>query len=326
MSPEILPNEFFDPGSISIPGGIETIIGTSQSALDQFQQLGLSTHAIVGTIFIGGLLLWLFGGKSLKIGFGLLGMLVGAQVGLIVPAAIGYDTPPIIVAVTGGALGLLVGIVAFRFTVAWTMAVLLGSLGLIGAGAYFEVRPEWTPSPEAEISRIPESQRTPEEQQLIDELRRLRDEAFRDLADERGFLPQPDNLPDDPEARERYERRVAAAEEGAQRLSEVFREVREQLRPSWERLPTQEKSAIIAISLVGAILGFAVGLLATKKSAMLITAFAGPLIWVPSGFWLAAAMDLPGLSHLPTQPLVWALVWIVLSVAGLLIQWRRPKE
>ncbi|MFU8829082.1 MAG: hypothetical protein ACNA8P_06565 [Phycisphaerales bacterium] len=88
MSPEILPNEFFDPGSISIPGGIETIIGTSQSALDQFQQLGLSTHAIVGTIFIGGLLLWLFGGKSLKIGFGLLGMLVGAQVGLIVPAAI----------------------------------------------------------------------------------------------------------------------------------------------------------------------------------------------------------------------------------------------
>lgn len=333
MNPAINPNQFFDPSSLPLPGGIGegigTVIETGESLLEQFQQLGLSTHAIMAVVLIGGLLLWIFGGKSLKAGFGLLGMLVGAQLGLFAPAAIGYDTPPVIVAITGGALGLLLGMVAFRMTVAWTMAVLLGVLGLIGSAAYFEVRPQWNEPTQVAVDpeRVPTA-----EERITEEMRRILEDYRRRLPSlpmQDGLVPtepQPDTPEDDPEARERYERRIAAAQEGARQLSEVLLGIREQLRPTWEQLETREKTTIIAIALLGNVVGFSIGLLATKKSAMLITAFAGPLIWVPSAIWLAAALDLPGLSHLPSDPLVWALVWFVLSVVGIAIQWRRPKD
>ncbi|XOV74810.1 MAG: hypothetical protein ACFHWZ_15155 [Phycisphaerales bacterium] len=91
-------------------------------------------------------------------------------------------------------------------------------------------------------------------------------------------------------------------------------------------MPTKEKGLIIVVALAGNILGFGLGMIATKKSAVLITAFAGPLIWVPALIWLGAAFGAPWLDRLPSEPLVWVLVWFVLSVLGLLIQWRRPKQ
>jgi len=311
------------PSELSLTEGFEGLIGTGESILQQFQQLGLSTHAIMGLVFLGGLLLWIFGGRSLRAGFGLLGMLVGAQVGLLAPAILGFDTPAVIVAVTGAALGLLIGLVAFKFTVAWTMAVLLGVIGLLGSAAYFEVRPDFSAQPVATA----ESEPSPYDE-LYRDFEILRDQARRRLPGEDGFLPgiPDDAFADDPEARARYEARLAAAEDGARKLSELFVSIRERLRPTWEQLPSRERIGIIAIALVGNVVGFTIGMLATKKSAMLITAFAGPLIWVPAAIWLGAAFGAPGMDHLPTQPLVWALVWIVLSVLGLLIQWRRPKE
>lgn len=309
------------PADLSLSDGLEGLLGTGQSILDQFQQLGLSTHAVMGLVCLGGFLLWLFGGRSLRVGFGLLGMLVGAQVGLLAPAIVGFDTPAVIVAVTGAALGLLIGLVAFKFTVAWTMAVLLGVIGLIGSAAYFEVRPDFSAQPEAVSEPSPYDE-------LYRDFEILRDQARRRLPGEQGFLPglPDDAFADDPEARARYEARLAAAEDGAKKLSELFFSIRERLRPTWEQLPSRERIGIITIALVGNILGFSLGMIATKKSAMLITAFAGPLIWVPAAIWLGAAFGAPGMDHLPTHPLVWALVWLVLSVLGLLIQWRRPKE
>lgn len=320
LPPESAPSEGVP---FALPQDLDGLIGAGESVLQQFQELGLSTHAVMAGVFVGGLILWLVGGKSLRIGFGLLGMLVGAQVGLIVPALIGYDTPAVIVAVTGAALGLLVGLVALRFTVAWTMAVLLGILGLLGSAAYFEVRPDFSAPSEAEVApdgTLPEW--------VYREYERLRRQAEGRLPGEDLLLPMvPDGaFADDPEARERYERRIEAARDGAQKLSELFRSIRERLRPTWEQLPTREKGTIIAIALAGNILGFGIGMLATKKAAILITAFAGPLIWVPAAIWLGAAFALPGLDHLPSTPWVWGVVWIGLSVLGLVIQWRRPRQ
>lgn len=326
LSPPPLPPDSLAPeaSSFTLPEDFEGLIGTGESILQQFQDLGLSTHAVMGGVFVGGLLLWLLGGKSLRIGFGLLGMLVGAMVGLIVPAMIGYDTPALIVAITGAALGLMIGLVALRFTVAWTMAVLLGVLGLIGSAAYFDVKPDFAAPAEAEVTpdgAIPEW--------IYEEYERLRRQAESRLPGEaEDFIPllPEEAFPDDPEARERYEQRLEAAREGARKLSELLQAVRERLRPTWEQLSTKEKGTIIAIALAGNLLGFGIGMLATKKSAVLITAFAGPLIWIPAGIWLAAAFNLPGLDHIPTKPWVWGVVWIGLSVLGLVIQWRRPKQ
>lgn len=323
MNPPPLDNPPPEPSRLAIPDGFEDLFGAGESVLQQFQNLGLSTHAVMGMVFLGGLLLWLFGGKSLRIGFGLLGALVGAQVGLLVPAMIGYDTPAVIVAITGAALGLLIGLVAFRFTVAWTMAVLLGVLGLIGTAAYLDVKPDFSQPTEAEV----ETQRSVWEE-IYAEYERLREQATGSLPGENSLVPviPEEAFPDDPEARERYQRRIDSAKEGARKLSEVFRSVRERLRPTWEQLPTKEKGLIIVVALAGNILGFGLGMIATKKSAVLITAFAGPLIWMPALIWLGAAFGAPGLDRLPSEPLVWVLVWFVLSVLGLLIQWRRPKQ
>jgi len=322
ISPEEHNFDPAQPAELTIPEGFEGLIGTGQSILEQFQQLGLSTHTVMGLVFVGGLLLWLFGGKSLRIGFGLLGLLVGAQVGLLAPAIIGFDTSAAIAAITGGALGLLIGLVAFKFTVAWTLAVLLGVLGLLGSAAYFEVRPDFSAQSE-EVS----AERSAYDE-LYKDIETLRDQAMGRLPGEQGFLPglADGAFADDPEARELNRRRLEAAEDGARQLSELFEAIRERLRPTWEQLPSRERIGIIAIALAGNVIGFSLGMIATKKSAMLITAFVGPLIWVPAGIWLAAALGAPGLEHLPTLPLVWALVWIVLSVLGLLIQWRRPQE
>ncbi len=323
-TPTTLPPDALAPEGASrfaLPEDFDSLIGTGESILQQFQDLGLSTHAVMGGVFVGGRLL---GGKSLRIGFGLLGMLVGAMVGLIVPAMIGYDTPALIVAVTGAALGLMIGLVALRFTVAWTMAVLLGVLGLIGTAAYFEVNPDFAAPSEVEVA---EDGTLPE--WIYREYERLRRQAESRLPGEADqMIPTiPEGaFPDDPEARERYEQRLEAAREGARKLNELVQAVRERLRPTWEQLTTREKGTIIAVALAGNLLGFGIGMLATKKSAILITAFAGPLIWVPAAIWLGAAFGLPGLDHLPTKPWVWGVVWIGLSVLGLVIQWRRPKQ
>ena len=330
MNPPPLDNPAPEPSRLAIPDGFEGLVDAGESVLEQFQSLGLSTHAVMGLVFLGGLLLWLFGGKSLRIGFGLLGMLVGAQAGMLVPAMLGYDTPDVIAAVTGGALGLLVGLVAFKFTVAWTMAVLLGSLGLVGTAVYFDVKPDFSPPAETEVQadEPAEDEERSVWDEIYEEYERLREQATGSLPGEDSLVPEiPESaFPDDPEARERYQRRLDAAEEGARQLSEVFRSVRERLRPTWEQLPTGEKGMIVVIGLAGNIVGFALGTIATKKSAVLITAFAGPLIWVPALIWLGAAFGAPGLDRLPSDPIVWALVWFVLSALGLFVQWRRPRE
>jgi hypothetical protein len=283
---------------------------TASRLLETVQDIPLSTHGVVLGLFIGGLVLAIFGKNSLRFGFALLGLLFGVQLALFMPAAFGFDPSPLIAAGIGGAVGLLVGLMAYKFTVMLT-------LGLTGAvlaptavtiGLYINDPALSEPTPAAAAAQ---AQRGDAESSGLDRARSLLDERAADAARERVRDEADGRLGEDLSDR---------LEEGAATLARFVGQLGERMQPYWERMSAQQQIAVVGSSFLGLVLGLAIGTLMPNKSASLITAFAGTAVFLPSGVWLWGAFDLPGVGLLPRSPFTWMGIWLVLSCAFLFVR------
>ncbi|MCA9292895.1 MAG: hypothetical protein KDA20_03685 [Phycisphaerales bacterium] len=280
----------------------------SQSLVDVIRDIPWSTHSIVVGVLIGGLVLALFGRWSLRLALALLGLLLGVQAGLAIPAALGADLSSPITAGVGGFLGLLMGLITYRFTIAVAAAALGMAVATTVAAAFVQYAPEELPS---SIARqvapggpVGDS---------LDTLSQLSsDGAMQDLA--RSALPSVDEG-----------LQQAGLQNGAQHVRDFFNRVRDVLGPRWSALNLREKLIVVMASLMGLVGGFAGGLLLHKSVGLLVTAMSGTAMVLPAGAWLATASGAVGEGTLPSDPLVWAGIWLVLSAVAIAIQWRSKK-
>ncbi|MCH6551597.1 MAG: hypothetical protein IH804_06245, partial [Planctomycetes bacterium] len=92
-------------------------------------------------------------------------------------------------------------------------------------------------------------------------------------------------------------------------------------RRAWGEAPQKLAAGLIGSSLVGALSGLIVGVVAPTFSAALVTALIGSAVGLRCAGALVTMLSLPGGSLVPRTVPGWLLVWIVASVIGLGIQW-----
>ena len=296
------------------------------------EQVPWSTQGVMVGLFVGGLVLAVFGRRWMRLGFALLGLLMGAQAGLFLPAAFGFEPASWIGAAIGGAVGLIVGVLAYRATLigvlglaggligpAVAMVVLLAGPGLGGGAPDGAVDDGTVAAESGDAGRL---RADPFGLGLMpkgaaggaagDAARGAAGEAAESEAERRGV--------EDPSAW------GDAVERGAADVGRVLGEVAEKIEPYWSALTTRERAVVVFSGFVGVLLGVAIGLLMETFAGMLVTAYGGAAISLWSGAWLAAALDAGVAGALPTSGWTWLGIWLVVGSLCLALRLGRKKK
>lgn len=259
------------------------LISLAQSTVES---LPAAAHILAGVGLLVGLILWLTGRVLLRPAFATLGALAGGAVGFFVTpsafdALLGVPSPYIGL-MAGAAIGLVLGIVLFRFAVAITTGLAVGLAGVLIAAVYLHFAPKpIEPAPESPTISIP----TP----ALDAVR----------------------------AREQT---VELAKSTAETVRTFIAHKAEEVRAAWDEVPDSARFALGVSGVAGAVIGFLLGLLAPKRAAAVATALFGSALILGCGGWLAEALSLPGHQYLDQRAVVWLPVWIGIAVVGFAVQ------
>lgn len=277
--------------------------------LDQTPQWALAAMGVFGVV------LWLFGHAALKAGFGVIGALVGGLAGYVVPAAMGVGIHPGIGAIIGAGVGLIAALAGFRlsmgvtqgavFAAAAGIAVFLG-VSRTSVHALGEQPPANANGLELEVAVVdadPESPSEPSDSTVAEVKEWLKSHAG---TGDNGGLDQ--------------------VREKAAELVATTREIAERVRPAWEELPRADKTAVGLAALGAGVVGLGCGLCFPRRSAGLVTALGGALLWLPAmGEMLRRSSMAPrALEGIGPAGLVVAIV--VATVIGTMIQWAMTKR
>lgn len=287
--------------------GAEQIQRLGESLSQLIRDLPWSAHTIILGTLILGVLLWLFGRRSMKLAFAGLGLWGGVVLGVTLPAIVGVTAPGWICGGIGGVIGLVLGLGAFRFTIAASLGALAAVVAPLVAAGVLHVRPLPAGDPAPPRSELSENAIDPHALDgLVPGL--LPDGA---ASVEAGAAAEP-APPNDAEI---------VIREGALKVREFFAALWEELKPHWQAQGDRERLVIIASSVLGGLLGIALGMMLPRKAAGLVTGFVGAALWMFAAIWLVnlAGWALP--SVLPETPSGWVLLWAALGVVGTLFQW-----
>lgn len=282
--------------------------------LAQSDWLAAAPQWVLVATGIGGVVLWLFGHTSMKAGFGVLGIVIGGLIGFVAPAAFGASVHPGITAGIGAIAGLVIGVATFRVSIGLTLGLAMGVAA--GLAAFASVAPEHAQRlraagpgvDELELSARVDGSGEPSGGPSDDAVKRVRE-----WLESQG------------EGGADTEGTVAAGAtmmgQGADRLRETGERIADRVRPVWNELPRENRTAI-ALACAGAgTVGMGLGLFFPKRSAAMVTAFAGALLWVPAVIELAGRSRLGG-SWVNEASLGRQLMLVCgVAVIGTLIQW-----
>lgn len=295
--------------------GAEQIQRLGEALTDLIRDLPWSAHTIIVGTLILGILLWLFGRRSMKLAFAGLGVWGGVVLGITLPALVGITVPGWISGLIGGVIGLVLGLGAFRFTIAASLGGLAAIVSPLIAAGILHVRPLPPTQPPAPRSELAET--TPGANDL------------EGLAP--GFLPggiagpRSDDDSEEPHDADAEPASPSEAEEvireGALKVREFFATLWVELKPHWQGQGDRERLVIIASSIAGGLLGIALGMMLPRKSAGLVTGFVGAALWLFAAVWLLSLAGIALPSFLPDNPSGWVLIWAVVGVVGTLFQW-----
>lgn len=315
------------PQDLAEPGSQEA----SQGALDALSALPIGAHLWVVVAILVGLALWLFGRKLAKPAFFLVGGLFGAAAGfLLLPA---FGTPdianvpsPYLGLGAGAAVGLIVAGFVFRFTMALASAAVVGIAALLISSIYVTANP---PDPEntEEVATPALAMIAPP--LTLYQLRlpgvptiergRAIPVGLRQPADQPADPGAPAPLPDDEPTPED----TGAPEslgDAAQRVRDFLEVLSSEVRLVWNSQPEEGRLIVLGSTVIGAALGFIIGLAAPNRAAIVITSMAGAAIWLPSAVALAHALQMPFREALVWGPRGWLIAWGVTSVIGVISQ------
>lgn len=271
------------------------------------QEHPLWSHAGLITLLVSGVLLWVSGRRVMKPIFGVLGALVGGFLGHAIIEGMDIETmfgvPGEFVGVgIGAAIGLLSAVLIFRLALGVFAAFTLGGLAVLAASVFIQTT---EPPPAALDEAGNPAALTESEMQELRESTSL-DEDSASWRDELTL-----------------ENAQNAASEPGKFVGDLYRGFKAEL---WDPLTSRDRALITATGLAGIVGGLALGVFAPRKTTAFVTAFAGAGMWLPSLYFLSQSLELPGKALLERMPIEWLVIWLVVSLTGVMIQWRGLKE
>jgi hypothetical protein len=307
----------------------------SQGALDALSALPVGAHLTVVVAILVGLALWLFGRKLAKPAFLLVGGLLGAAAGfLLLPAfgtpAIAEVPSPYIGLGVGAAAGLIVAGFVFRFTMALASAAVVGIAALLISSIYVTANP---PDPDQTTAVSTPALASIAPPLTLYQLRlpgvptldrgraipvgRFQPESDLDPPAPADPLADPADLPATSEAEPSA---PDSLEDTAQRVRDFLAVLSSEIRLVWNSQPEEGRLIVLGSTVIGAALGFIIGLAAPNRAAIVITSMAGAAIWLPSAVALAHALQTPFRDALVWGPRAWLIAWLVTSAIGVASQ------
>jgi hypothetical protein len=296
------------------------LLADADGAFAALPQWALVVVGIVGVV------LWLFGHATLKFGFGVIGLIAGGLAGYIVPGILGAGVHPGIPAAVGAVIGLLAGLIGFKLSVGLIQGTVAGVIGgllvfiAVAPNEARELREESLQGPakglELEVSAAatpPEAAEPPE----------VGDEPTPEAVDEaKKWL---ESHAKDGEMGKAVDMARASAED----LRDKTKLLAERVRPVWNDLSRENRTAVTLGAVGAGTVGFGLGMFFPKRSSALVTGVAGAMLWVPAllelmsrGGVRAPVIDADSTAH--------RIVLIgVAAVIGTCIQWamtRRPAD
>jgi hypothetical protein len=269
---------------------------------DAFRELPLVGLVPAVIALVTGLLLWWHGERFLRFALMVLGIVVGVPVGLALGAAFAPTLPPLAAAIAGAVALVILGAIGLKFAVAGGLAFLLGVASVLGTILVIERGLVKLDEP---ASDAPQAQRHDRFSNL--------DVV---LAGWQAEEPPAEATAGDSDAE---------STGPLDHLRASMAKAQEWTQERWDRLPPQGRTLAAAAGLVGAVIGFGIGLVFRRGAMQLVTALLGSML-ILAGATAILGRSMPDwtAASLPGGP--WLAMWGALAVTGGVLQAKRSKR
>lgn len=273
---------------------------------DAFRELPLVGLVPAIVALVTGLLMWWHGERFLRFALMVLGIVVGVPVGLALAAAFAPTLPPLAAAIAGAVTLVILAAIGLKFAVAGGLAFLLGIASVLGAMLAIERGLVKLDDPPAEAPQA----------------------RLHDRLSSRGIVLarwSPEDEAPDEATIEGSAASDADSRGPLEHLRESMVKAQEWTQERWDRLPPQGRTLSAAAGLVGAVIGFGVGLVFRRGAMQLVTALLGSML-ILAGATAILGRSMPDwtAASLPGGP--WLAMWGALAVTGGILQARRAKR
>ncbi len=270
----------------------------------------------LGVALLAGLLLWIMGARVVKPVFFLFGLAIGAFVGTTLMPLIGFPSfevggitvsPSTTGLLCGGIIGSLCSLAMFRLVIAFTSALAFAVAGVVGAMIFLHFNPTLGDGGEVETAMV-EGGET-----IAGITSSLNEEITRQAAERSVDMLDQDNQVLDEETKQRLK---DAAERSRVFLEQLWQTISDEL----DRRPTRDKMIALASGFAGLAFGLLIGVVMPKRTTALVTSLFGSAVCMASVSALLTARSGHQPEYLEQSALVWAMVWVILTVIGLMVQ------
>jgi hypothetical protein len=273
----------------------------------------------LGVALMAGLLLWIMGARVIKPVFFLFGLAIGGFVGTTLMPLIGFPSfevggmtisPSVVGMVCGGIIGALCALAMFRLVIALTSAFAFAVAGVVGAMIFLHYSPTTTDSDlsdtESALVESGEGAVNGFTTSLNDEITREAAERSVDMLDQDGNILDEDTK----------QQLKDAAERSRQFLSDLGGTVSDELA----KRPTRDKMIGFSAGFAGFAFGLLIGVVLPKRTTALVTSLFGSAVCMASTSALLTASNGTRPEYLNQSATVLAIVWVLLTGIGLMIQ------
>lgn len=261
-------------------------------------------------LMAAGILLWALGGRLLRPGLALIGLMAGLPVGIWIGGAVAPEVPSVIFAAGGALAGLVLACLSYTLALASVTAALTGILALMAAWTAVDMglidagraaaRIDSTTGAIASADPMPKS---------FDTLTRVLLGAAAPLG------ANPDASSAGVAAARADESRDHA--EPSPRLVDRAQAAIEQ---HWSTMPQPMRTLLVASLAAGVVVGFLLGLLCSDVAARIVTSLAGSLLLLVAGIPLLSALLGRSEDLLPPRPGAWFVAIALLTIIGFGVQ------
>jgi len=279
--------------------------------------------AVLLLLMAAGLLLWALGGRLLRPGLAIIGLIAGVPIGIWLGGAVAPEVPPVFFAAAGALAGLVAAALSYAIALSAVTAVLTGILALMAAWSAADMGLIDASSAAARIDAATgEIERAAPAPGGFETLTRiLLGSGAPELAATQG-------------ARGTRDPRAAAASSTAQTpaatpssasgdASEsigMLERIRAAVEAQWSTMPQPLRTLLLASLAAGVVAGFLFGLLCSGAAARVVTSLAGSIILLVAGIPLLSALLGRTDDLLPPRPAAWFVAIALLTIIGYGVQ------
>ena len=317
-------------------------IAEGVEGLSAAQILGSEARVIALTGLMSGLVLWLVGGRVLRLAFAVLGTAMGAFMGLILlpltgmaPIETGWASLPTLSPeqlglFAGGLLGLVFSVALFRAVMAIGAGLVFAGVGVLAGLIFISQSPASPPGGEAQpadgvdsayLESIDSDASSAGETVSIEDMVTTSAlEQARAWSESRGQEVIDGGLDTAEHAGFDVDQARQQLANAAEKSSAFLHKTGQAFRRHWDSLEVRQRLLLLGSSLAGLAAGLLFGLVAPNRSAALISSMGGSAVVIGCGLMLADSYGLGSHALLDQPAPTWAIVWGVASALGLVFQ------